>query len=145
MIEIQKFNPNILITQGLFNLSTPFFLIFFSTSLLSIIALQWCVSFCCITKWISHTYTHIPISPPSCVSLPPSLSHYWAGTRWESIHSILISSSTLFSLHYNSDTHFQSLTSINWVHVCLWDMGIFNSQFHSQDLQKFLLPFVSRF
>ena len=41
----------------------------------SIIALQWCVSLCCITKWISYTYTYIPISPPSCISLPPSLSH----------------------------------------------------------------------
>ena len=39
----------------------------------SIIALQWCVSFCFIAKWVSYTYTYIPIFPPSCVSLPPSL------------------------------------------------------------------------
>ena len=45
----------------------------------SIIALQWCVCFCFITKWISYTYTYIFISPPSCVSLPPSLSH---PSRW---------------------------------------------------------------
>ena len=44
-----------------------------------IIALQWCVSFCLITKWISYTYTCIPISPPSCISLLPSLSH---PSRW---------------------------------------------------------------
>ena len=31
------------------------------------------VSFCFITKWISYTYTHVPISPPSCISLPPTL------------------------------------------------------------------------
>ena len=36
-------------------------------------ALQWCVSFCFITKWISYTYTYIPISLPSCVSLSPTL------------------------------------------------------------------------
>ena len=41
----------------------------------SIIALQWCVCFCFITKWISSIYTYIPISPPSCISLPHSLSH----------------------------------------------------------------------
>ena len=29
------------------------------------IALQWCVSFCFITEWISYTYTYIPISLPS--------------------------------------------------------------------------------
>ena len=45
----------------------------------SIIALQWCVNFCCITKWISYMYTYIPISTPSCISLPPSLSH---PSRW---------------------------------------------------------------
>ena len=31
-----------------------------------------CVSFCFITKWISYTYTYVPISLPSCASLPPS-------------------------------------------------------------------------
>ena len=46
---------------------------FFNHLYWSIIALQWCVSFCFITKWISYTYTYIPISPPSCISLPPTL------------------------------------------------------------------------
>ena len=39
----------------------------------SIIALQWCVSFCFITKLISYTYTYVSISLPSCISLPPTL------------------------------------------------------------------------
>ena len=32
-------------------------------------------SFCCTTKQISHMHTHVPISPPSWASLPPSLPH----------------------------------------------------------------------
>ena len=49
------------------------FLVCFLHLYWSIIALQWCVSFCFITKWISYTYTYIPISLLSCVSLPPTL------------------------------------------------------------------------
>ena len=41
----------------------------------SIIASQYCVSFCCTTNRISHMHTHVPISPLSWASLPSSLSH----------------------------------------------------------------------
>ena len=61
----------------------------------SIIALQWCVSFCFITNWISYTHTYIPISPPSCISLPPSLSH---PSRWSQ-------STELISLCYAAASH----------------------------------------
>ena len=61
----------------------------------SIIAIQCCVSICCITKWISYTYTCIPISPPSCISLPSSLSH---PSRWSQ-------STELISLCYAAASH----------------------------------------
>ena len=38
-----------------------------------IIIIIFFVSFCFITKWISYRYTHVPISPPSRISLPPTL------------------------------------------------------------------------
>ena len=50
-----------------------FICLFFKHLYWSIITLQWCVSFCFITKWISYTYTYVPISLPSYVSLPPTL------------------------------------------------------------------------
>ena len=70
-------------------------LFFFKHLYWSIIALQWCVSFCFITKWISYTHTYIPISPPSCISLPSSLSH---PSRWSQI-------TELISLCYAAASH----------------------------------------
>ena len=68
---------------------------FFKHLYWSIIAFQWCVSFCFLTKWISYTYTYIPISPPSGISLPSSLSH---PSRWSQ-------STELISLCYAAASH----------------------------------------
>ena len=67
---------------------------YFSTSLLEYNCFT-IVSFCFITKRISYTYTYIPISPPSCVSLPPYLSH---PSRWSQ-------STELISLCYAAASH----------------------------------------
>ena len=69
--------------------------IFFKYLYWSIITLHCCVSCRCTTKWINYTYTYIPISPPSCVSLPPSLSH---PSRWSQ-------STELISLCYVAASH----------------------------------------
>ena len=72
-----------------------FIILFFLKHLYwSIIALQWYVSFCFITNWISYTYTYVPISLPSCVSLPPTLPiHsilFWGSLCSQLIHPSLL-------------------------------------------------------
>ena len=52
-----------------------------------------------MTKWISYTYTYIPTSPHSCISLPPSLSH---PSRWSQ-------STELISLCYAAASHLLSI------------------------------------
>ena len=83
----------------IFLVINPYFIVFYFfillTSLLEYNCFTWCVSFWCITKWISYMYTYIPISPPSCVSLPPSLSH----------SSRLSQSTELVSLCYVAASH----------------------------------------
>ena len=74
---------------------TLIFFFFFKCLYWSIIALQWCASFCFITKWTSYTYAHIHIFPPSCISLPPSLSD---PSRWSQ-------STKLISLCYVAASH----------------------------------------
>ena len=59
-------------TEG-FNHSIFFF---FKHLYWSITALQYCVSFCCITKWVSHMYTCIHISPYLLSLASPSLPPY---------------------------------------------------------------------
>ena len=64
-------------TRDSFWVRSFYFILFYFLKYLywSIIALQCCVSFCYITKWISYAYTYIRICPPSWASLPPALSH----------------------------------------------------------------------
>ena len=71
------------------------FILFLIDLYWSIIASQYCVSFCGTTKWISQMHTYIPISPPSWASLPPSLSH---PSRWSQ-------STELISLCYAAASH----------------------------------------
>ena len=68
---------------------------------------QYHVSFCCTTKRISHMHTHVPISPPSRASLPPSLSH----------PSRSLQSTELISLCYAAASH-QPTILHSVVYIC---------------------------
>ena len=76
------------------------------------------VSFCCIT--ISYMYTYIPISPPSCISLPPSLSHT---TRWTQ-------NTKLISLCYVAASH----------ELSILHLVVFICPCHSLTSSQFTLP-----
>ena len=60
-----------------------------------------------MTKQMSYTYTYIPISPPSCASLPSSLSH---PSRWSQ-------STELISLCYAAASHDLSILHLV-VYIC---------------------------
>ena len=79
---------------------------FFKHLYWSIIALQYWVSFCCITKWISYMYTYIPISPPSCISLPPSLSH---PSRWSQSTELISLCDAAASIYFTFGSAYMSV------------------------------------
>ena len=87
-------DPFLILVSLVVSLLITCHIFFFKHLYWGIIALH-CVNCCCITKWISYTYTYIPISPPSCISLPPSLSH---PSRWSQ-------STELISLCYAAASH----------------------------------------
>ena len=90
---------------------------------------QCCVSFCCITKWISYMYTYIPISPPSCISLPPSLSH---PSRWSQSTELIYESAS----HWLSILHF-----VVYIHLFIF---VFISITQGDGLKKIFLRFMSK-
>ena len=74
LVELKRVDKSTIIAAD-FNIS--FF--FLKISLLEYNFFTMFVSFCCTTNKVNqlyvYIYPHIPISPPSCISLPHSLSH----------------------------------------------------------------------
>ena len=85
--------------------------LFFKHLYWSIIASQWCASFCSTTKWISYTHTHtFPyLLPPASPSLPPSPSHPPRQSQ----------STELISLCYAAASHQLSILHLV-VYICPW-------------------------
>ena len=125
-----------------------FFFSFFKHLYWNIIASQWYVSFCFIRKRISYTYTYVPISPHSCISLLPHHPSRWSQSTKLISLCYAAASHKLSILHlvvYISPCH--SLTSsqltlpptpcpqVHSLHLCLY----------SCPAPRFFLTFFFRF
>ena len=97
----------------------------FLTFYWSIIALQWCVSFCFITKWISYTYTYDPIS------LPYEICFAWLDMCW-----------MIRKLTYNSRISFlNKMTSLRFLQKLFndllnWESWVFKFKLGKCRFQK---------
>ena len=117
LLEVINFG----LTYGTFNFTVNFFMmsliLFFFDFYWGITALQWCVSFCFVTKWVSYTYTYVPLSPntftfDTCV--------FWFSFR-KDLGGAQTLVDELFSSHSDSDSDCELDRAVTQISVDLAD------------------------